>query len=182
MKPQQESWEAGQETFDDFFHRMRPRLKQLLAKYRIPPQEAEDLLQGTLVKLLLRWDDIQHKEAWLISTLRFDCLVFRRSRHEELLQLLDVALLDALAEPCPPNQEMGILQELRRGYASMKARDKRLLWLRFGAGCNSREVSAILGCRPSSVRQLTLRALARLRKCLSRRRCRRSGRGETLHG
>ena len=53
MKP---LFDPGQgESLEAFLTRMRPRLKQLLKNCRVPPEDAEDVLQDTFLALFRQW-------------------------------------------------------------------------------------------------------------------------------
>ena len=59
----------GRESLDQLLRRLRPRLKQVLGRYRIPAHDAEDLVQEALISTIQKWDVIQDPEAWLLVTL-----------------------------------------------------------------------------------------------------------------
>jgi DNA-directed RNA polymerase specialized sigma24 family protein len=39
----------GRESLDQLLRRLRPRLKQVLGRYRVPAHDAEDLVQEALI-------------------------------------------------------------------------------------------------------------------------------------
>ena len=64
--------------------------------------------------------------------------------------------------PEQEQREIGLdLHSLTRG---IDRRHRAALWLRFGVGLNTAEVARRLGYNPSSIRKITSRSLARLRK------------------
>lgn len=64
---------SGEVGFDEFVRGMEPHLKELLAQYRIPVEDAEDVLQQTLLALLYHWDRVHDPEDWLLTRLQLDC-------------------------------------------------------------------------------------------------------------
>src|SRR5258708_13286464 len=61
------------ESLEQLLRRLRPRLKQVLGRYRIPAHDAEDLVQEALISTIQKWEVIQDPEAWLLVTLRNRC-------------------------------------------------------------------------------------------------------------
>lgn len=89
----------------DTLETARPRLKEILRRHRIPPEDAEDLLQETFVITLAKWPEIQNKQAWLAATLRNRCLMYWRARRSpHALELTELADLELLAPPREPLQ------------------------------------------------------------------------------
>ncbi len=69
------------ETFEAFLKRLEPRLKRLLAVYRMPREDAEEVLQQALLALLYQWESVGDPEHWLLGTLKRHCLMhWRKSR------------------------------------------------------------------------------------------------------
>ena len=88
-----------------FLERTRPRLKSLFARYRIPPEDTEDILQQGLLALIYQWQNIRDPEAWLFGTLRNRCLIYWRERRRKLYDSVDGAVLEWMAKPTMPEQE-----------------------------------------------------------------------------
>jgi RNA polymerase sigma factor (sigma-70 family) len=153
------------EPLEEFLARVRPRLKRILKSYDIPQQDAEDLLQEALLDALRKWDAIRNAEAWLIGTLRFKCAKYWQRQRAERVQAVDPPVLEDLCEPQPPAQEHGeALLDLRSLIRGLGHRHRTALWLRFGLGLSTNEVARRLGYCPASVRKLTCRIIARLRR------------------
>jgi len=154
------------EPLEEILARVRFRLKRVLKNYSIPVQEAEDLLQETLLDALQQWSSIRHLESWLCGTLRFKCAKYwKRQRIERRLQVVDPSLLEDLCKPQPPAQEQGdLVADLRRLTRGLAKRHRAVLWLRFGLGLSTDEVAQQLGYCPASIRKLTGRTLSRLRR------------------
>src|SRR3954452_21515587 len=106
---------SSEETLEKILERIRPRLKQVLRNYDIPPQDAEDVLQETFLEALRKWDTIRHKDSWLVGALRFKCSHYWKKQRSERVQGVDLPVLEELSEPQAPAQEQGeILLDLRR--------------------------------------------------------------------
>lgn len=151
----------GEPTLEEFLERMRPRIKALFARYRIPVQDTEDILQQSLLALVYQWERIRDPEAWIVGTLRKTCLLYWRERRRRLYDAVDSAVLEWIAEPERPDQERG---ELRHDFESLIAklppRCQALLRLRYRYGLEPLEVAEHLGYRPSSISKISTRCLA----------------------
>jgi len=149
--------------------RIRHRLKNVLRSYDIPFQDAEDLLQDSLLDAIRKWDTIYNKECWLIGTLRFKCSNYWKRIRNKIPQPMDLPELEELCEPLPPPQaKRDDVLDLRHTLSSLDPRHRKALWLRFAMGFTPQEVADRLGYCHSSVRKLTQRAMMRLRREASR--------------
>src|SRR6185436_18360787 len=92
-------------TFDEFLKKVEPKLKKLLSTYRIPADDAEDVLQQSLLALVYQWDRVRDPECWLIGTLRRHCLMYWRTNRRRIYLSVDSTLLELLSEPVAPSQE-----------------------------------------------------------------------------
>lgn len=152
-------------------NRLRPRLKRILGGYRIPPTDADDLLQETFLAVVSKWESIENKDAWVIGTLRHRCARYWRERRSSVLEAVDSALLEFLSAPQPaPQDRAALVWDLESVFDTLSVRHRAVLWLRFGLGLSTEEVAVRLGYCPASIRKLTLRSLARLRQAVSPRR------------
>ena len=147
---------------------IRPRLKLLFGRYRIPPQDTEDILQQALVALIYRWHGIRDPEAWLLGTVKNRCLLYWRDRRRQLYEVVDSTVLDWLAEPLAPAQEHADLaRDLSRVIERLPERCQSLLLLRYRLGYESAEVAERLGYSPTSMSKITTRCLAALMRQLT---------------
>jgi RNA polymerase sigma factor (sigma-70 family) len=144
---------------------VRPRMRLVLHHHSIPVDDAEDLLQETLLTACLKWDTIANPEAWFLGTLRRKCLLYWRRRRYDLLRGVDAEILEALASPQPPVQEQEELWwDLKTLLLSLPPRYRAMMWLRFGLGLPHDEVADRLGLQRGSVRKLTSRMVGRIQK------------------
>ncbi|HEX5761090.1 MAG TPA: sigma-70 family RNA polymerase sigma factor [Thermoanaerobaculia bacterium] len=153
----------ARETLEELLPRVRPRLKRILARYRVPPHDAEDLLQEAFIATFQKWNQIQDPEAWLLITLRNRCVIYWRKRRASLYNAVDMAILELLSEPQVAPQERDELRlDLDHLLEGLSARCRRLLHLRYQLGYDSDEVAAAMGYHPSSVRKVSRRCVSAL--------------------
>jgi RNA polymerase sigma factor (sigma-70 family) len=154
-------------SLEDFLKKVRPRLKALFARYRIPPQDTEDLLQQALLALVYQRQSIRDPEAWLIGTLRNKCLLYWRERRRKLYDAVDAAVLDCMAEPMAPAQEgADLIRDLTSVLERLPERCRSLLSLRYRQGYEPPELAERLGYSQSSISKITTRCLAALTRHL----------------
>jgi RNA polymerase sigma factor (sigma-70 family) len=150
-------------TFEDFLKAVEPKLKRLLATYRIPKEDAEDLLQQALLALLYQWEQVRDPESWLFGTLKRHCWMYWRARRRRIYSAVDSALLECLSAPIAPSQEHSDLRaDLESLIDRLPSRCRVLLRLRFQLGYGPLETANKLGYRASSIGKITTRCLAAL--------------------
>jgi RNA polymerase sigma factor (sigma-70 family) len=151
----------------DFLDRMRPRLKSVFARYRIPPEDAEDLLQQALLAFCRHAGEVRDPGAWLAGVLRHKCLLYWRDRRRKVYEAVDDAVLEWIAEPQAPAQQAADLRcDLANIIDRLPRRCRALLKLRYGLGYEAPELAERLGYRPSSIGKITTRCLAALTRHL----------------
>jgi RNA polymerase sigma factor (sigma-70 family) len=150
-------------SFEDFLKEVEPRLKRLLAVYRIPSEDAEDVLQQALLALLYQWERVRDPESWLFGTVRRHCLMYWRTHRRRIYSAVDSAILEWLSQPIAPSQERtDLLSDLESLIARLPPRCRSVLRLRFRLGYEPPEVARLLGYRESSIGKITTRCLAAL--------------------
>lgn len=150
-------------TFDQFLQKVEPKLKRILSTYRIPVDDAEDVLQQSLLALVYQWDRVREPETWLIGTLKRNCLMYWRTNRRRIYQSVDSTLLELLSEPVAPSQERtDLLCDLESLLGRLPSRCRQLLHLRFQLGFDPLEAARRLGYRASSMGKITNRCLAAL--------------------
>lgn len=161
--PDQPVLPSGKEPIEQLLRRLRPRLKQVLSRYRVPAHDAEDLVQEALVATVQKWNEIQDPEAWIVVTLRNRCVVYWRKRRNSLYNAVDTVILELLTEPvAAPQERAELLWDLNDLMEQLPARCRKLLRLRYGLGYDSSEVAEQMGYHPSSVRKVARRCMAAL--------------------
>jgi RNA polymerase sigma-70 factor (ECF subfamily) len=154
-------------SLEEFLQRIRPRLKVLFSRYRIPPQDTEDILQQALLALVYQRHSIRDAESWLMGTLRNKCLLYWRERRRKMYDSVDAAVLEMVAEPMAPAQEdLDLRRDLADAIESLPERCRSLLSLRYRHGYEPPELAERLGYSPSSISKITTRCLAALSRHL----------------
>lgn len=163
-RPPDPADDPGQEI-QDLLDRLRPRIKRILCLYNIPRDDAEDLLQEALIAVFRKWSSIQHKEAWLLGTVRNRCMLYWKRRWRDRVERMDPESLEAVSAPLPPPQErQEMLWDLQVIAATLGERHWAMLCLRYGLGLSIPEVARRLGYNPSSIRKLSCRIVNRLQR------------------
>jgi RNA polymerase sigma factor (sigma-70 family) len=159
---------VARDPFEAFLETARPRLRRLLAHFRIPVEDAEDLLQEILLALVFRWDQVRDPESWLLGTAKRHCLMYWRRMRRRLYTAVDSELLERLAPSAAPVQDRDdLLNDLDSLIDELPPRCRKLLHLRFRMGLDPIEVARELGYQESSIAKTTNRCLERLSKKLA---------------
>ncbi|HET9211840.1 MAG TPA: sigma-70 family RNA polymerase sigma factor [Thermoanaerobaculia bacterium] len=155
--------DLAEPSLDEILARAAPRLKRVLSRYRIPAQDADDLLQETFLIMVSKAGSIRNPDAWLVGTLANRCIIYWRRHRAKLWDLVDTTILELLAEVEAPPQESAELRcDLDSLLSHLPDRCQSLLRLRYGFGCNTAETAERLGYCKSSIRKVTRRCLAAL--------------------
>jgi RNA polymerase sigma factor (sigma-70 family) len=155
--------DRGRDELPALCDRLRPDLRRVLWRYRIPPEDAEDLVQTTFLLALTKWPTIENPGPWLIGTLQKRCIAYwrdRRLRTERHVRLEEWAPQLAIETPQDRRDQ---LTDLDTACRNLSAEQRGLLILRFHLGLSESEAAREAGLAPGSVRKTTHRAVARLR-------------------
>lgn len=163
----QDCIQTGEGDLGDLLERLRPKIRSILFRFRIPEQDAEDLIQETLLSLVCREEELESPDAWMIAGLRYRCLMYWRSQRRCLWRTVDQTLLEVLAAPEPPTADrLDIAHDVRKMLPQIPQRCRSVLELRYGEGLRPKEVAQELGYRDSSIATITKRCLAALSRKL----------------
>lgn len=148
---------------EELFATVQPRLRRIFARFRLPVEDAEDILQQSFLDLFYKQQQINNPEAWLVGTVKNRCIVYWRRRRRQLWDAMDGALLELLAEPeASHQQQVALRNDLEKVLARLPSRCRNVLMLRYGLGYQSQEVAERLGYQASSIRKVTSRCIAAL--------------------
>ncbi|MEM7480325.1 MAG: sigma-70 family RNA polymerase sigma factor [Acidobacteriota bacterium] len=155
-------------SIEELIGKLQPKLRRILARYRVPVEDAEDLLQQSFLDLVFKRATIYNPEAWLLATVRNRSIIYWRRRRSQICDAVDISILEMVAKPEVPSQRGAMLRhDLERVLEQLPERCRDLLKLRYGLGYKPAEVAATLGYQPSSIRKVTSRCLTRLTRQLA---------------
>lgn len=158
---------ARGDDLDEVFGRIQERAKGFFVRFRIPVEDAEDILQQTFLVFLTRQAEIHDPEAWMLVTLRQRCLMYWRSRRRQLYEAVDTVLLEAVRDGSPSIAEhVQVRSDVRTALSAIPGRCQGLLGARYALGCEAAETAERLGYRPSGVYKLIERCLAALTRVM----------------
>jgi len=154
-------------SIDELLASAQPAFRGVLSRYYIPPQDAEDLLQDTLVAYLRKRDEVRDPRKWMIGALRNECRRFWRQRDRRPEDAVDQTLLELTADTSARSPEdQALRQRLRDVIATLDHRCRSVLQLRYRLGYNDDEIAEETGYRPSSVDKTVRRCVEALSKKL----------------
>ncbi|MFL6233533.1 MAG: RNA polymerase sigma factor [Thermoanaerobaculia bacterium] len=155
--------DLAEPSLEEILARAEPRLKRVLSRYRIPAQDADDLLQETFLIMVTKAGSIRNPDAWLVATLANRCIIYWRKHRAKLWDLVDTAILELLADvEAPPQENAELRYDLDALLSNLPDRCRSLLRLRYGFGCSTAETAERMGYCKSSIRKVTRRCLAAL--------------------
>ncbi|MFL6258451.1 MAG: RNA polymerase sigma factor [Thermoanaerobaculia bacterium] len=155
--------DLAEPSLEEILARAEPRLKRVLSRYRIPAQDADDLLQETFLIMVTKAGSIRNPDAWLVATLANRCIIYWRKHRAKLWDLVDTAILELLADvEAPPQENAELRYDLNALLSNLPDRCRSLLRLRYGFGCSTAETAERMGYCKSSIRKVTRRCLAAL--------------------
>jgi RNA polymerase sigma-70 factor (ECF subfamily) len=131
-------------------------------------QEAEDVLQETMLAAWQRWAtlrDASKRKAWLTRICVNQAIHRRR-----LLRRSRVSSESRLLTPSSgqPFDLEGRLLDVHRAFRRLSPSQRAVVTLHLEYGLTVRECAALLGCRPGTARSHLGRAVAKLREDLAR--------------
>lgn len=127
---------------------LQPKLIEILSRYRIPVEDAEEMLEQLFLTLYMREGTLESPERWLLLSLKNRCLIYWRSRRERLSRDIDNSLLSVLDSPQVSDSEKdGMRRFLGEALAQLPEQCRAPLEQRYGLGDAkpSRPVSAPAG-------------------------------------
>lgn len=89
---------------------LEPRIEGLLDRFRIPAQDAQEILDEIMLTMLTKRDRIRDPERWMLQTLKNRCLMYWRKRRRRLYRVIDSGLLTVLTSDEVPAEEKGALR------------------------------------------------------------------------
>ncbi len=156
-----------EQPIEEILEDLQPRIQHVFSRFRIPPRDAEHVLQQTLLTYIYKRSHILDAERWLMGTLRSHCLLYWRDRRRRLYSSVDTALLESVTETeDSPEERRDLLRDLNTALAKIPNRYRSLLWLRYRQGLEPSEVAQRLGYKTSGISKMTERCLAALTRSM----------------
>jgi RNA polymerase sigma-70 factor (ECF subfamily) len=160
-----ETFHMDEDAFRAFYERTARPLWAYLSRISSDAQLADDLLQETYYRFLRASavpDSEAHRRNYLFRIATNLVRDARRRRRVEPIPLGDAV------EP-PESGEAGDVagglqrrEDLARGLAQLKPRERDLLWLAYAQGSSHQEIADTLGLKAASIKLLLHRARRRL--------------------
>jgi RNA polymerase sigma-70 factor (sigma-E family) len=127
-------------------------------------QRADDLVQAALTKLYVHWGRVRaadHPDAYARTVLVREFTQERRSAWVKR-----VSLVGRVSDSPAATVDHDVVLDLRAAIATLPARQRATLVLRFYCDLNVDQCAEVLGCSPGTVKSQTSRALEAVRRVL----------------
>ena len=141
--------------FGAFYRQAWPGAVRLAGLLTQDTRMAEDLAQEAFARVFPKWSTVENPHAYLRAAVVNACRSWQSRRASERAKLPLVAT--------PGSTELAF-DVLADAVAALPYRQRAVLVLRYHLGLREAEIAEALGCRPGTVKSLTSRALAALRK------------------
>ena len=156
----------SQDKFKDLWEYYFPRLLVYIASFKgIPSSEYNDIVSEVLLTIfnkIERYNPEYSLSTWVYNIAKnYFIDVIRKSKNTNSVP---IGSIDLIEEPHVVNHtekknsidaviEQDMIDKCRRVIKSLKERDKRLIFLRYYEGLNSKEIALLEGIPASTVRQ-----------------------------
>lgn len=157
----------GVVTWSDVYHRERDGLVRLAYLLTGSQGVAEDLVQDTFVRVMVRLDADAGPGPYLRRSVINACYSWHRRAWREV-RVSDEVLVNSTLRPDPSGADGGTDVEMWDALSRLAPRRRAVLVLRYYLDMSEADVADVLGCRVGTVKSTTHRALADLRKTIER--------------
>ena len=157
---------SGPRSFEELYrvqHEPMLRLAYLLTQSR---QAAEELVHDSFVRVQPRWRDVEQPAAYLRRTVANACYSWHRRRRREEVLAARPQYAYGFTGWGPAATAQPEYDEMWDALAGLAPRRRAALVLRYYCDFSEAEIADTLGCRPGTVKSLTSRGLADLRKAI----------------
>lgn len=161
--------EFDQDMFSAFYGRTSRPLWAYLYRMTRKPHLADDLLQETYYRFLRAKGAYESEEHRRNSLFRIATNLMRDGHRRS--RTMPLTPLDDEEESASPRAEDAVRQgdvraDLSKAMASLKPREREMLWLAYAQGSTHREIAAVFGLRAGSIKIILFRARRRLASLL----------------
>ena len=150
-----ETVEPARSDFAAFYASEWPGAVRLAGLLCQDARHAEDLAQEAFARVLPKWEGVENPHAYLRVAIVNACRSWQARRRTERVKLPLVAGANSIDFA---------FDALGDAVAALPYRQRAVLVLRYYADLRESEIAHAIGCRPGTVKSLTSRALAALRK------------------
>lgn len=145
------------DDFEVMWRAVQPRLRAVLARHRVPYQDAPDLVHDVFMQYWRKRHLVAAPEKWLPCALELTCRMFWRTRGRSITVAVDGAILELMSSHDAPKQErMVIRRELTRLIQTLKKRCREILTLRY-LGFDRQEIAAATHYKVSGIDKVAKR-------------------------
>jgi RNA polymerase sigma-70 factor (sigma-E family) len=148
----------------EFCRRMHPQLVGTLTLYCGSRMVAEELAQEALIRVWDRWETVSALNSpagWAHHVALNLARSWSRRRAAERRAHARAGMPDAVARETLDAEDVLVL---RQAVASLPPRQRAVVAWRFYADLSVEETAGVLGCAPGTVKSLTHKAVAALRR------------------
>lgn len=109
------------------------KIGELLARFRVPMEEARRILDDVALILLTKGERVQASERWFLYTIKLRCVAWWRERRNRIYEVIDRGVLSTVTSPEIADEEREALREdLYRLTGSLTPGCRELLRRRYG--------------------------------------------------
>ena len=166
---------GDQQALEELLSLVQPRLYRFSMKMCQHPEDAEDVLQDSMLSLARYVKDFRGESrfsTWLFTVARSFCIKQRRKskfapkQHLSLESVTDSVSASGTAygtDPLRQVEHSEVWQEVQAGIAALEPHFREVLVLRDVEGLSAKEVAAVTGQTVSAVKSRLHRARVKLR-------------------
>lgn len=159
-----DDWDED-DDLEELLRGLRRRFEAIFRRYRIRPEDAEDLLQNVMLQFVLKRPQVRNPPAWICQALTLECLMFLRTERRRIVQSVEDTLLEIFGGGDFPDPEREFLRkQLRRWIRKLPRNCQELIRLKYVENLSAKEIAERTGYKPSSVDKVTRRCVARLKR------------------
>ena len=160
---------GDRECLAQLLDRYQGRLWRLLLRLTGGPQEAEDLLQETFVRVLRSYRTFSGHSSFATWMYAIALNVFRsrlRKQRRQTPQPVDLMAVSGTASPETSAEQHEAAEQVRRAVQSLPEQQRSAIILSRYEGMSYEQIAEIFGCSVDAVKQRVRRAMAHLRELL----------------
>jgi RNA polymerase sigma-70 factor (sigma-E family) len=153
---------GGDEHFNDFVAAHSRRMLHV-AELLVGPTDAEDLVQGVLLRMYGRWAKIEQQDPMGYARRALANAATDRWRRRRFTEVLVAAVPDGAAGSHGPADLSADHDSLLRALAGLTPKERAVVVLRYFEDLREDQIAADLGIAVGTVKSTQSRALSKLR-------------------